>query len=174
MFSTRRCSSDRCGKWRAACTTGSDAIPTIRPRRGSTLVDIRRNNVPLSRSLLPCAEFQAGEPARLTIRLADLVVTEWVLGCDSQLLTRAHGLGGSRTRATHLVLSLSPLALALARSLTATLGPTSYDTPPPAYSFSPSAPPATFQSSLPSQSSQAVRLHATLDPISFALSLRGG
>lgn len=61
-------------------------------------------------SLQLCAEFRAGEPARLTIRLADLVVTEWVLGCDSQLLTRAHGLA-----ATHLVLSLFH-----------TLGPTSF------------------------------------------------
>lgn len=72
----------------------------------------KERNVSLSvrLSLQLCAEFRAGEPARLTIRLADLVVTEWVLGCDSQLLTRAHGLA-----ATHLVLSLFH-----------TLGPTSF------------------------------------------------
>lgn len=110
---------------RVPCPADGAAIRTLlRPRR-SALVDIRRNNVSLLRSLRLCADFRAGEPVRLTIRLADLVVTEWVLGCGSQLLTRAHGL------TTHLVLSLLH-----ARS--PALGPTSfppastsYDTPPP-------------------------------------------
>lgn len=133
------------GKFSTACSTGDTTIRMTRSRRVA-LVDIRKTDVSLLRSLRGlCADFRAGEPMRLTIRLADLVVTEWVLGCGSQLLTRAHGL------TTHLVLSLLH-----ARS--PALGPTSF--PPRLHllrhhtsSFPDSprcTPPATSRSSLPS------------------------
>lgn len=77
------------------------------------------------RSLRLYGEFRAGEPARLTIRLADLVVTEWVLGCGSQLLTRAHEL------TTHLVLSLLHARSPALGPTSSPPASTSYDTPPP-------------------------------------------
>lgn len=103
------------------------------------------------------ADFRAGEPARLTIRLADLVVTEWVLGCGSQLLSRAHEL------TTHLVLSLLYARSPAHGPTSSPPATTSYDTPPPPSQLH-STPSATSQPSLPS--------HLTCTPPSLILAAR--